>query len=254
MFSGESAVDPYLGFDVSEYRLKSVICVRYDSVPVIVEGPESFHVPFEAEIGTSELRSHVRRRLHPPVLHSFVKDALIFDVPFLEGPHETLLVHPGHAADEGEERPRSLDVGIPGEIMPYRHHLVELAVLDWIGFQGVGKAAQAVYNHPVYPETMFPEPAYPFHIACYRLVPDILAPQDFVPVGILYHHQTEVPAPVGRIHLNDNLLVLGNFLNVPHPLQVSFYRPDRHAILVGKLSACLLAFNVVRDDLGLVAP
>ena len=65
-------------------------------------------------------------------MHSFVQDILIFDVPFIEGTDETILVHPGHAARKGKELPRGLNVGIADQIMPYSHHLVEQAVLDRI--------------------------------------------------------------------------------------------------------------------------
>ena len=109
-------------------------------------------------------------------MHSFVQDILIFDVPFIEGTDETVLVHPGHAAGERKKFPRGLNVGISGQIMPYRHHLVELAVLDRICSQSFRQAAQTVYDHTVYPEAMLLEPTHALQIARYRLVSDILAP------------------------------------------------------------------------------
>ena len=109
-------------------------------------------------------------------MHSFVQDILIFDVPFIEGSEETVLVHPGHAAGKGKELTRGLNVGIAGQIMPYSHHLVELAVLDRICSQCFRKAAQAVYDHTVYSEAMLPESAHALQIARHRLVSDILAP------------------------------------------------------------------------------
>ena len=91
-----------------------------------------------------------RRSLHPPVMHSFVQDILILDISFIEGSYETVLVHSGHAAGKGKELPRGINVGIAGQIMPYSHHLAELAVPDRIRPRCFSKAAQAVYDHSVF--------------------------------------------------------------------------------------------------------
>ena len=63
--------------------------VRYDPVLVIIECPQAFHVPSYAEVCTPEPWPHIGRSLHPSVLHPFVQDILIFDVPFIEGTDET---------------------------------------------------------------------------------------------------------------------------------------------------------------------
>ena len=67
--------------------------------------------------------------------------------------------------------------GLPvSKIVPHSHHLVELAVLDRIRPQRFRQAAQAVYDHTVYPEAMLLEPVHALQIVRCRLVSDMLAP------------------------------------------------------------------------------
>ena len=64
---------------------------------------------------------------------------------------------------------RTIPVGIACKIVPHSHHLVELAVLDRIRPQRFRQAAQAVYDHTVYPEAMPLEPVHALQVVRYRL-------------------------------------------------------------------------------------
>ena len=66
--------------------------------------------------------------------------------------------------------------------------------------------------------------SHTFRIACHRLVADIPPPQAPVPQRILDGHQTEVPSSIGRIHLDDYLLLLGYLADITHVFQVPGYR------------------------------
>ena len=81
----------------------------------------------------------------------------------------------------------------------------------------------------------------------------IFPPQDLLPQGVLYGHQAEAPAPIGRVHLDDDLLVPGHLPDIAHTFEVTPYGLGGHPVLPGKLLARLLALDVIRYHLGLVA-
>lgn len=62
---------------------------------------------------------------------------------------------------------------------------------------------------------------------------DILPPENLVSQGILDDHQAESPSPIGRVHLDYYVLVLGYLLDMTHGGQISAYRLDRYTILFG---------------------
>ena len=82
---------------------------------------------------------------------------------------------------------------------------------------------------------------------------DIFAPDDLFSEGVLNDHQSEAPAPVGRGHLDDDMLVSGYLLDIPHTLQVAGDCPHGYAAFQGKLCTGLLPLNIVRDYFCLIA-
>lgn len=61
-----------------------------------------------------------------------------------------------------------------------------------------------------------------------------------------------VTSPIGRVHLYCHMLVLGYLLDIPHTSKVPRNRLARDLILLGKLFHCLLAFDIIGDNLGFV--
>ena len=74
---------------------------------------------------------------------------------------------------------------------------------------------------------------------------NILSPQDSSSNGITYYHQTEPLTPIGRVHLNGHLFILGYLLDMMHALQVATDGFLVDTILEGKLTQRLLALYIV---------
>ena len=160
---------------------------------------------------------------------------------------ELLLVGPGHSTCQFKQFTCRRQFWIVGEVSAYYHHLVELAHLDGVWSEGLKKPAYAVTDNAIDNKSILPEPSNSLHIVGNRLVPDELVPEDLVAESILDDQQAKIATPIGRIHVDDHILVPGNDTDRPHGLQTTPYRTLVNAITAGKLGKGLLAFNVFTD-------
>jgi hypothetical protein len=78
---------------------------------------------------------------------------------------------------------------------------------------------------------------------------DILSPENLVSQGVLDDHQSKTTPPIGSIHLYYHVPVLGYLLYMTHGGKISADGFGRNSISLGQLSAGLLPFHVIRDDL-----
>ena len=76
---------------------------------------------------------------------------------------------------------------------------------------------------------------------------DKLVPENLVMESILDDQQAKMTPPIGRIHVDDHILVPGNDTDMAHGLQTTPYRALVYAITEGKLGKGLLAFNIFTD-------
>ncbi len=81
----------------------------------------------------------------------------------------------------------------------------------------------------------------------------VFMPQNDTSKRIFYDHQTKIPPPIGRVHLDGSRFVLGNLVNVTHTFQIAAYRFFVDIILDGKLFQRLFALYIVGYDLTFVA-
>lgn len=225
-------MNPDLCLQVREHTLQGIVCSWKSGPGIFLKRPEPLHVAPNAQVCAPETGTHVRRcfLFYPPVLDTLVQNVPVPRIPVLEGGCERPAVHFCDAAHKIKKVPRCIQLGILREVAPDYKHLVELTHLHGIRTQHLGQAPHAVRHHSVYPESMRPEERYPLHVVRYRLVSDILTPQYPVAEGILYHHQAEIAAPVGGVHLDGHVLHRDYFLDIPHAEQVAAYRPDRHPV------------------------
>ena len=254
MFSSQSAMYSQFRVDVRKDSLQSVVRVWQPDVGIVVESPKQWHVPFDAQVCAAQSGTHVGRFVlfDAPVMHPFVKYVIVLFVPQVECADETVLVHPGDAVGKSQQLSRSLQFRLLCQIAPHGKHLVELAQLYRNESQCFSQPLTPVYHCSVYLEAVGLQPVDTLHVIPNRLVRDILTPQHTTSQDIADYHQSEMPTPVGRVHLNRDLLVLRYFLDVPHTLQVTANRPLTHAIPQGELSKRLLALDVVCYNLGVV--
>ena len=76
---------------------------------------------------------------------------------------------------------------------------------------------------------------------------DKLVPEYLVAESILDDQQARITPQIGRIHVDDHILVPGNDTDMAHGLQTMPYRALVHAITAEKLGKGLLAFNIFTD-------
>ena len=76
---------------------------------------------------------------------------------------------------------------------------------------------------------------------------DKLVAENLVTEGILDDQQARITTPIGRIHVDDHILLPGNDKDMTHGFQTMPYRALVHAITEGKLGEGLLAFNIFTD-------
>lgn len=241
------------GLDVRKDSLQTIICIRKSQVRIVLKCPQERHVSFDAQVSTSQSGTHVWRSfsLDSSVLNTFVHDILILIMSFRKGLKEILLVHSRDIADKFQQVSGRIQLGFFGQIVPYRQYLVELTKLYRAGPKGLCKAAHPVYDCSVNLEIQAFQPLYAFHIVGYGLMSDILSPENLVSQGVLDDHQSKTTPPIGSIHLYYHVPGLGYLLYMTHGGKISADGFGRNSISLGQLSAGLLPFHVIRDDLGL---
>lgn len=72
-----------------------------------------------------------------------------------------------------------------------------------------------------------------------------LVPQHLVAQRVLYYDHTELPAPICRVHKNNDILILRYYALVPHRLETVPNCLCANAVLGRKLFQCLLPVNVI---------
>ena len=122
---------------------------------------------------------------------------------------------------------------------------VVLAHLHTVCFQCREQPAHAVTDNSVYPETLGAQPADAIKIVRHALVTYEPVPQYFVAERILDNHQTEVPAPICRVHVDDNVPVLRYDMDMPHAVEHAPYRPYAKRVFLRQLPKSLLAVYVI---------
>ena len=160
---------------------------------------------------------------------------------------ELLLAGPCHSTCQFKQFSGRRQFRIAGEVSAYYHHLVELTHLHGVWPEGLKKATHAVTDYAIDDKSILPELFNSFHIGGNRLMTDKLVPEDLVTEGILDDQQAKIATPIGRIHVDDHILVPGNDTDMAHGLQTTPYRALGHAITAGKLGKGLLAFNIFTD-------
>ena len=109
--------------------------------------------------------------------------------------------------------------------------LVDLAHLHAVSRECLEKATQPVAHYAMDGKTVLLKPLHALHIVCHSLVPDVLVPQNLSTQGVLDDYQTVVPAPVGRVHLNDHILVARYHMDLTHLTQSTLYRAYTFTVL-----------------------
>lgn len=129
---------------------------------------------------------------------------------------------------------------------------MELAHLHRQRKQCFVKSLQSVNDGTIYFKTLISQLCNSLHISRYGFVGNIFVPQNLLANRIFYSQQTEVMAPVCGIHLDADLLVSGDLLDIPHIGQITTNCPGWNAILFGQLFKRLLAIYIVGDYLLLI--
>ena len=124
-----------------------------------------------------------------------------------------------------------LQLRIPCQVSTDNPLLVDLAHLHPVCGECLEKTTQSVAHYTMDGETMSLKPLHALHIVSDSLVSDVLVPQNLATQGILDDHQTVVPAPVGRVHLNDHILIAGYHTNMAHLTQSTLYRAYTFTVL-----------------------
>ena len=153
-------------------------------------------------------------------MDTLVDNVFVPVIPFTERFDKTLLVHVRDVVDQFQQFFGGIQLGLLGEVAPDHEHLVELAQLyrEW---EGLCESPHPVDDSTVYPEALGSQPSHTLDVVRYRLVCHILPPWDFLPKRVFDDHQPEVPAPIGRVHLDGNFLVLRDFLDIAHAFKVA---------------------------------
>lgn len=58
--------------------------------------------------------------------------------------------------------------------MSYRHHLMELTMLNGIYFQRFSQTSQSIYDYTIYRKMMFSKPINALYIIGYRFISDVI--------------------------------------------------------------------------------
>ena len=77
-------------------------------------------------------------------------------------------------------------------------------------------------------------------------MPYELIPENLVTEGVLDGQQAEMATPIGRIHVDDHILVFGNDTYVAHRLEPTPYCTLVHPVLYCQLRYGLLPVNILR--------
>ena len=99
IFSAYPPVNSHLYLQVREKSFQGIVGIWQPCFRPVLECPQKWHVPLDAEEGTAQPGAHVWRcfPLDALVVYPFVQDILILPVPLIECLDETVLVHPGYA-------------------------------------------------------------------------------------------------------------------------------------------------------------
>lgn len=98
---------------------------------------------------------------------------------------------------------------------------MKLTHLNPYRLQELRQSLHSVYDHSVYAEPVAFKPIDTFRILSYCSVMHVFMPQNLPAKRIPDDHQTKVPAPVCRIHLDGHVLILRYLVDIAHSLQIA---------------------------------
>lgn len=98
---------------------------------------------------------------------------------------------------------------------------MKLTHLNPYRLQELRQSLHSVYDHSVYAEPVAFKPIDTFRILSYCSVMHVFMPQNLPAKRIPDDHQTKVPAPACRVHLDGHVLILRYLVDIAHSLQIA---------------------------------
>ena len=240
-----SAVVSEHGLQLQVEALYGGIGVRDTKLRVMTACPQIWHIELDWAVcrpGTwvSEMCSAVSAQ-------TFLgQECMPFQVPFRQGSAELLLRDATQWHRNMQQLVRRFKVGSWCQVPAHNLNHVVMAHLNTVNPQCREQSAHAVAHNAVYTEAVVVQPAYALKVVRHTFAAHVLVPQHLVPEGVFYYHKAEVPPPICRVRVDDDIFVPGYDMYVSHAVKPASYGAHTQSVFVRQLPQCHIFVYIIR--------